>query len=279
MALAVMAGCSDAPSEASPRLSAGGDPSPSNPAAPPGPNVAEIPIGIVADATTPPPCTNTLPTGFVSLTGSVINGCIAGNTAPCSGPVTDPSQLALSYGSFPFDKQQAGTYFFAVVAEGQEAAGFFQGAVGNLSDDVPSSTPGDLGSGDSLGDRTISISASQTTPFFPTSYGTHPISFPPSQFMTIHLSPFDTTPSGKYVLVVCPMNATSNCECAFDDFSVTPTPSDAGAPDAGQAGAGGTAGSGGIGIPDSSTAGAAGVAGAGGAAGSGSGGAAGCHDM
>jgi len=62
-----------------------------------------------------------------------------------------------------------------------------------MSDNVPSAVEGDLGGGDTLSDRTIFISMNQVIARFPTSQGTHEFSFPPAQFMVIHLSPFDTT--------------------------------------------------------------------------------------
>jgi hypothetical protein len=137
----------------------------------------------------------------------------------------------------------AGAFFYAVVAAGFEETGFFQGAPGNLSDDTPSAVEGDHGGGDTLVDRTIVVAGGQVPLLFPFSRGTHAFSFPPSQFMTIHLLPFDTTPDGQYVLVVCPTTATSRCDCAFDAFTIAHPSTDAGA--GGSPGTGGAPGSGG----------------------------------
>jgi hypothetical protein len=184
---------------------------------------------------------------IATLTGTAVNGCIAGNTLPCSGggsTFMDPADVGLDYGDFPFSREQSGEYFFAVMARGYEDAGFLEGAVGNLSDAVASSVEGDRGSGDTLAARTIVVSADQVVKRFPESHGSHQFSFPPSQFMTIHLAPFDTTPAGSYVLAVCPTSATSRCDCAFDTFIVVHRPADAGTPGTGGAGAGGGAGGG-----------------------------------
>jgi len=199
------------------------------------------------------------PFEFVSLTGDAVDACIGGDRRRCSlggSTFLDPSDVALDYGNFPFSKERSGEYFFAVVAAGYEDAGFFEGAAGNLSDAAPSSVEGDRGSGDTLADRTIVVDANQF-PRFPASHGTHDFSFPPSQFMTIHLAPFDTTPTGKYVLAICPKNAASRCDCAFDAFNVS-SPVDAGLPGTVEAGDAGNATEGGNGgaeeAPDAATA-------------------------
>jgi hypothetical protein len=197
------------------------------------------------------------PREFVDLTGKVVNGCIAGNTLLCSSgnpaAFLDPSDVALDYANFPFSRELPGQYFYAVVAAGYEDQGFLQGARGNLSDTEPSAVQGDLGSGDALADRTLVIAKDQIVVLFPSSHGTHEISFPPSQFVTIQLFPFDTTPEGKYVLAVCPTSATSRCDCAFGAFGVVHRPADAGLPGTGGAGAtGGAGGSGGKAARDAS---------------------------
>ncbi|HEX7670662.1 MAG TPA: hypothetical protein VF395_13805 [Polyangiaceae bacterium] len=190
---------------------------------------------------------------IATLTGTAVNGCMAGNTLPCSGggsTFMDPADVGLDYGDFPFSREQSGEYFFAVMASGYEGSGFLEGAVGNLSDAVPSSVEGDRGSGDTLAARTIVVSADQVVTRFPASSGSHKISVPPSGFVTIHLAPFDTTPAGSYTLAVCRMGATSRCDCAFDTFTVVHRPADAGtggseAADASAGGAGGAASAGG----------------------------------
>ena len=177
---------------------------------------------------------------FVSLTGTVANRCAAGiDTSHCNIAFgfLAASDVALDYGNFPFSRITPAAYFYAVVAQGFEHDGFFQGATGNLSDNVPSAVPGDLGSGDTLLDRTIVINKDQIVQLFPSSHGTHAVSFPPSQFETIQLAPFDTTPEGKYVLVICPITAKNRCDCAFDAFMLR-----AAAPDGGSTGTGGAGG-------------------------------------
>ena len=180
---------------------------------------------------------------FVSLTGTAVDKCLAGDTSHCmSAAFGDPSDVALNYGDFPFSRETAGRYFYAVVAAGHEETGFLQGAPGNMSDDVPSGVDGDNGSGDAPAQRTIIVSGAPPL-LFPQSKGTHSSSFPPSQFMTIHLMPFDTTPDGRYVLVICPETATSRCDCAFDAFTIVEPPADGGS--GGSSGSGGAPGSGG----------------------------------
>jgi hypothetical protein len=200
---------------------------------------------------------------FVSLTGTAVDKCLGGDTSHCLGSsFVDANDIALDYGDFPFSRETAGRYFYAVVAAGFEENGFFQGALGNLSDDAPSAVEGDHGGGDTLAERTIIVAGGQVPILFPASPGAHAFSFPPSQFMTIHLSPFDTTPEGRYVLVVCPTTATSRCDCAFDAFAIA-TP----AVDAGSGGSPGTGGSRGAGGTSDASVDAHGTGGAGGEAG------------
>jgi len=150
----------------------------------------------------PPMCPNPLfgslqVFGMVSLTGTVVNRCLGGDTSHCNVPVAtflDANDVALDYGNFPFSRVMAGQFFYAVVARGFESDGFIQGATGNLSDDKPSAVAGDLGSGDTVSDRTIVVDPIQVVQLFPASHGTHAVSFPPSQFETIQLAPFDQTP-------------------------------------------------------------------------------------
>lgn len=175
---------------------------------------------------------------FVTFTGTIVNGCIAGNTAPCSSGFRFPTDVAIDYGNFPFSRRDRADYFYAVVAEGYEDAGFFDGAVGNLSDNLPSAADGDTGGGDTAADRTIVVGVEPFIELFPSSPGTHRFSFPPAQFMTIHLAPFDTTPSNRYAVAICPTTATSHCDCAFSHFRLAPPK-----PDAGPSGAGGASGS------------------------------------
>jgi hypothetical protein len=222
---------------------------------------AAAPVGAAAapvGAATAPPCAE--PTlGFgVALTAEAVDRaevCHAG-LLPCYLGPPDPSEVALSFGSFPL--YTTADYFFAVVAAGHEDTGFFDGAEGNLSDNAPSSVEGDRGGGDTLADRTIVVLADQSPKLFPASHGTHAFSFPPSQFMAIHLAPFDLTPSGNYVLVVCPTSATSRCDCWFSAFIAVPRFTDAGTPDPGEAGSLGGGDSGGMKAPDSDDAGGAG---------------------
>jgi hypothetical protein len=204
----------------------------------------------------------------VGPTNEYVELCRAGGCAAHNGNFFDTSQVALDYGDFPFRSPSSGNpvgeFFFAVVAPGHENA-IFDGAEGNLSDRTPSTVPNDHGGGDSVGDRTIFIAPDQVPVFFPTSHGTHRISFPPSQFMAILLAPFDTTPDGRYLLAVCPTSAASRCDCYFEPFFVEPA-ADAGAPRV-DAGAGGTAGTGGAGGAANGAGGSGGaVGGAGGAA-------------
>jgi hypothetical protein len=181
--------------------------------------------------------------GIVGPTASFVELCQSGGCSASGGQFFEPSQVALDYGDFPFrgpDGRPVGSYFYAVIAPGYENGGFLDGAPGNLSDEVASSVVGDSGGGDTQADRTIVIAPDQSPAFFPTSHGSHAISFPPSQFMAISLVPFDTSPSHAYVLAICETNATRSCQCAFESFSVIPLPSgnaDAGAPPTVDAGA------------------------------------------
>lgn len=203
------------------------------------------PQGVTSGTATPDAATSSCPDpklgvpgafGFVSLTGTLVNHCIATHDPVCSGAPHSSSDVAIDYGNFPFSRVTAGRYFYAVIAEGYEDAGFFDGAVGNLSDRMPSAVDGDRGSGDTIPDRTIVVGEAPVVQLFPSSPGTHKFSFPPAQFMTIHLAPFDTTPENRYVVAICPTTALSHCDCAFEEFKLTPLlGADAGAPlDAGQ---------------------------------------------
>ena len=53
------------------------------------------------------------------------------------------------------------------------------------------------------------------------SHGTHADSFLDSQFMTIALSPFDTTPDGRYVLAICPTGASSRCRAVKTSIRIS----------------------------------------------------------
>jgi hypothetical protein len=186
----------------------------------------------------------------VGPTNEYVELCRTGACGAHGGKFFDISQVVLDYGDFPFRTPSPGNslgnpvgeFFFAVLAPGHENA-IFDGAEGNLSDRAASAVSNDRGGGDTEGDRTIFIAPDQSPLFFPTSHGTHRISFPPSQFMGILLAPFDTTPDGHYLLAVCPTSATSRCDCYFESFFVEPA-ADAGAPHL-DAGAGGAAGTGG----------------------------------
>lgn len=153
-----------------------------------------------------------------------------------------PDDVALDYGEFPFRGANFvvnGSFFYAVVAPGDEDD-FMDGAPGNLSDTTASSSPGDRGSGDTEADRTITANALSSV-LFPSTHGTHAISFPPSQFEAIALSPFDVPPDGHCELAICPTSATTRCDCAFARFDVPPTEGDGGT----TGGTGGTTSTGG----------------------------------
>jgi hypothetical protein len=212
-------------------------------------------------------CAGPTPIGpLVVLTAQTVQACEF-HTPGCPGQegrAPAPSELAFDYGDFPFitnGRPRTGEYFFAVVAAGSESAGFFQDAPGNLSDDAPSAVQGDLGSGDTLGDRTITVIADSVPFFAPAGHGTHKFSFPPSQFMVIDLTPFDTTAQGNYVFALCPTNATRRCECAFEAFTAATPAADAGSGSGGSGAAGTPGGSGGSHVADASVGGAGGASG------------------
>ncbi|HVW25207.1 MAG TPA: hypothetical protein VHC69_07525 [Polyangiaceae bacterium] len=186
------------------------------------------------------------PLFLVSPTAQFVDLCdpivpVISLPAECAaGP--DTSEVGLDYGNFPFRNANFlvdGSFFYAVLAPGYEDAGFLDGQPGNLSDTTPSAAPGDRGSGDTEADRTITANGMPPA-LFPATHGTHPVSFPPSQFEVIQLIPFDETPDGRYEIAVCPTGATNRCQCAFDTFTARPHDVDGGS-----TGTGGAASTGG----------------------------------
>jgi hypothetical protein len=111
----------------------------------------------------------------------------------------------------------AGTYFFAVLVPGFQNGGFLTGADGNLSDINAGATSGDLGSGDDQGQRTFSIATDGAVIYS----GSHAVGTHDGRSL-LGLAPFDDTanPGGEYTVAVCPVGATTPCQCKYDNFKV-----------------------------------------------------------
>lgn len=109
-----------------------------------------------------------------------------------------------------------GEYYFAVLAPGHQNAGFMEGADGNLSDMTAGATSGDLGSGDSIANRTFSMAGGQIAAYA----GTHAWGMSPNGRPLLQLAPFDDTDNagGVYILAICRSGAMSSSECKFDAF-------------------------------------------------------------
>jgi cysteine-rich repeat protein len=110
-----------------------------------------------------------------------------------------------------------GLYYFTVLTPGAQHDGFYQGAEGNLSDDVARGE-NDLGSGDSIDARTVRIEGGQIVE----NLGTHAVGSTPNGKLAVQLYPFDDTanPGGVYILALCERGATSPKDCKFDAFKV-----------------------------------------------------------
>ncbi|WP_394835975.1 hypothetical protein LVJ94_03595 [Pendulispora rubella] len=120
-----------------------------------------------------------------------------------------------------------GQYYFAVLVPGFQNGGFIEGADGNLSDTTAGSTAGDLGSGDSIANRTYTVANHEITTY----NGTHAPGTSPNGTRVLQLAPYDDTSNGGgvYILAVCEVGATSPRQCKFDAFHIR----DASSPDAG----------------------------------------------
>lgn len=115
-----------------------------------------------------------------------------------------------------------GTYYFAVLVPGYQNDGFIQGNDGNLSDATAGATSGDAGSGDTVADRTFTISTvlGQKVLSYSGSHGTG--TSPNGQFI-VQLVPYDDTSNngGVYILAICEVGATSPSQCKFDAFRIS----------------------------------------------------------
>ncbi len=118
-----------------------------------------------------------------------------------------PSRAGLSDGEF----------YFTVLTPGSQNGGFVQGAEGNLSDDVAHGE-NDLGSGDSVADRTFRVEQGAIVE----NLGTHLEGETPNGKLALQLFPFDDTANngGVYILALCRVGATSPSQCKFDAFKV-----------------------------------------------------------
>jgi hypothetical protein len=157
----------------------------------------------------------------------------------------------------------AGTYFFAVLVPGHQNGDFIDGHEGNLSDRTAGGTPGDLGTGDLVGNRTFTMDDAGNV-----SYGGTHATGTRDGHLIIDLAPFDDTanPGGEYDVAVCALGATGPCGCKYDNFKVKRGGNGGGTGGAGGSGAGGEGGSGG------GAGGTGGMVGEGGSGGGGTGG-------
>jgi hypothetical protein len=155
--------------------------------------------------------------GF-STFDATLEGCLNGKGVNCN-IYEDKSKVYMSGGPESTKSGLSdGSYFFAVLTPGEENGGFVDGANGNLSDTVAGGTTGDLGSGDSVANRTFTVSGHVITAYG----GTHATGTSPQGKFIIGLAAFDDTdnPGGVYILAICLTGATSPSECKYDAFKI-----------------------------------------------------------
>jgi hypothetical protein len=114
-----------------------------------------------------------------------------------------------------------GDYYFTVLVPGHQNGGFIQGADGNLSDQTAGSTAGDNGSGDTIADRTFTISTVGGQKVI--SYlGSHGTGTSPNGQDIVQLMPYDDTSNngGVYILAICEVGASSSSQCKYDAFRI-----------------------------------------------------------
>ncbi|WP_394846409.1 hypothetical protein LZC95_02960 [Pendulispora brunnea] len=160
------------------------------------------------------------------------DGCIQGNNpngVDCNN-YRSKEDVYASGGPGPSGLDD-GQYYFAVLVPGFQNGGFIEGADGNLSDTTAGSTAGDLGSGDSMANRTYTVENHEITTY----NGTHAPGTSPNGTRVLQLAPFDDTSNqgGVYILAICEVGATSPRQCKFDAFHVRDSEPDAGTSDAG----------------------------------------------
>jgi hypothetical protein len=111
-----------------------------------------------------------------------------------------------------------GAYYFTVLTPGSQNGGFIDGASGNLSDVFVGGTVGDLGSGDSIANRTFTVFDHQIVVYD----GTHAVGTTPNGRFAISMFPFDDTdnPGGVYIMAICQVGATDPSQCKYDAFRV-----------------------------------------------------------
>jgi len=139
--------------------------------------------------------------------------CLEGDVAVCSHYANKKDVFIAPNPGMP-----DGDYFFAVVLPTHQSTGILDGFDGNLSDPVSGATPGDLGVGGFVEDRTFSIVNGRVSKYS----GSHPFALSPDGSRAIGLAPFDeaSAQDGKYVAAVCPALASSGSACWFDAFEV-----------------------------------------------------------
>jgi len=117
-----------------------------------------------------------------------------------------------------------GSYYFTVLTPGAQNGGFLDGAAGNLSDTFVGGTTGDVGGGDSIANRTFTVTAHQVTTYD----GTHDTGTTPNGRFAISLFPFDDTDNngGVYILAICQTGATDPSQCKYDAFRIKEGDSD-----------------------------------------------------
>jgi hypothetical protein len=114
-----------------------------------------------------------------------------------------------------------GDYYFTVLVPGHQNGGFIQDADGNLSDQTAGSTAGDNGTGDTIADRTFTISTVGGQKVISYS-GSHGTGTSPNGHFIVQLMPYDDTSNngGVYILAICEVGATSSSQCKYDAFRI-----------------------------------------------------------
>src|SRR5262249_45839048 len=96
--------------------------------------------------------------------------------------------------------------------------GAAQGAIGNLSDNVAHGGT-DLGTGDSIADRTFTIDHGVLI-YSGFHADQHAVGMSPNHQPILGVAPFDVTPNpgGVYIIAVCPVGSSAPADCKFDAF-------------------------------------------------------------
>lgn len=149
---------------------------------------------------------------------AVQGGCLTAATPSGCSQFASMRDVYVSAGPEGDRGLEDGEYFFAVLAPGYQKGAFVDGVDGNLSDQVAGSTVGDDGDGDTVHNRTFTVTNHQITGY----EGKHAEGRSADGRLLIAAAPFDEGPNrgNVYVLAVCKSGATLYQQCRFDAFQI-----------------------------------------------------------